>query len=81
MTESEITCHQLVELVTDYLEGAMPADERERLELHLSHCTRCRRYLRQMRKTIETVGSLPAESVSPRAQRELLEVFRAWKQG
>jgi predicted anti-sigma-YlaC factor YlaD len=81
MTDPEITCHQLVELVTEYLEGAMESSERERLELHLSGCRSCRHYLDQMRRTIVTVGQLPEESVTPAAQAELLKVFRAWKQG
>ena len=81
MTSSEITCHELVELVTDYLEGAMPQPDRDRLELHLGECSRCRRYLNQMKQTIQTVGHLREDAVPPKAQKELLQVFRAWKQG
>ena len=81
MTEPEITCHQLVELVTEYLEGALESSERARLEQHLARCRPCRRYLDQMRLTIQTVGQLREESVTPAAQAELLKVFRAWKQG
>ena len=81
MTETEITCHQLVELVTEYLEGTMAQAARERLELHLAGCRPCRHYLAQMRRTIKTVGQLPEESISPAAQQELLKVFRAWKSG
>jgi anti-sigma factor RsiW len=81
MTGATITCHQLVELVTDYLEGAMPPGERERLEAHLSRCRPCKRYLQQMRMTIKTVGRLPEESISEEARRDLIDVFRAWKQG
>jgi len=81
MTSQEITCHELVELVTDYLEGAMPAAERARLDLHLSDCPACLQYLDQMRHTIQTVGGLREEAVSPDAQTELLQVFRAWKRG
>jgi predicted anti-sigma-YlaC factor YlaD len=76
-----MTCHELVELVTEYLEEAMPAPERARLELHLSACRPCRRYLDQMRKTIDVVGSIPEETVTPEAREELLSVFRAWKRG
>jgi len=81
MSGPEITCHELVELVTDYLEGAMERSERERLELHLADCRRCRHYLDQMRQTITVVGQLPEESVTPAAQADLLKVFRAWKSG
>jgi predicted anti-sigma-YlaC factor YlaD len=81
MMPIEITCRELVELVTDYLEGAMEPLERQRLEEHLAGCRPCRHYLEQMRGTIKTVGRLPVESVTPEAQEELLRVFRAWKQG
>jgi predicted anti-sigma-YlaC factor YlaD len=80
-TEAEITCHELVELVTEYLEGAMEPSERDRLEVHLSGCRPCRHYLDQMRRTIAVVGKLPEESVPPSAQEELLKVFRVWKRG
>ena len=81
MTEPEITCHELVELVTEYLEEAMATSERARLELHLARCRPCRHYLDQMRKTIDVVGEIPEESVTPEAREDLLEVFRAWKRG
>lgn len=81
MTEPEISCHELVELVTEYLEEAMAPSERARLEVHLNGCRSCRHYLDQMRKTIDVVGEIPEESVAPQAREELLEVFRAWKRG
>lgn len=81
MTPQEITCHELVELVTEYLDGAMPAPDRARLDAHLADCLPCRRYLDQMQRTIQTVGELREDAVSPDAQQELLQVFRAWKQG
>jgi predicted anti-sigma-YlaC factor YlaD len=81
MTEPEMTCHELVELVTEYLEDAMEPAERSRLELHLAGCRPCRHYLDQMRKTIDVVGELPEEAVTPEAREDLLEVFRAWKRG
>jgi anti-sigma factor RsiW len=81
MTEPDITCRELVELVTAYLDGAMEPSERQRLEAHLGDCRSCRHYLDQMRRTIAAVGQLPEESVSPAARDDLLEVFRAWKQG
>jgi predicted anti-sigma-YlaC factor YlaD len=81
MIEPEITCHELVELVTDYLEEAMAPAERARLELHLARCRPCRHYLDLMRKTIDVVGEIPEESVTPEAREDLLEVFRAWKRG
>lgn len=80
MTEPDITCRELVELVTAYLDRAMERTERQRLESHLGGCRSCGHYLEQMRRTIDAVGHLPEESVSPSARDELLSVFRAWKQ-
>jgi predicted anti-sigma-YlaC factor YlaD len=80
MMPTEITCRELVELVTEYLDGAMERSERERLEAHLAACGPCRRYLDQMRRTIELAGQLTEEAVTPEAQEELLKVFRAWRQ-
>ena len=76
-----MTCRELVELVTEYLEDTMAPAERTRLELHLSTCWPCRHYLDQMRKTIDVVGSIPEETVTPDAREDLLAVFRAWKRG
>jgi len=81
MSDADLNCNELVELVTEYLEDAMSAPERARLEKHLEGCRGCRAYLDQMRLTISAVGHLPAEAVAPDAQQELLSVFRAWKAG
>lgn len=81
MSDREMTCHELVELVTEYLEQAMEPAERARLELHLAACRPCRLHLDQMRKTIDIVGAIPEESVTPEAREDLLSVFRAWKRG
>jgi predicted anti-sigma-YlaC factor YlaD len=81
MTGPEMTCHELVELVTEYLEDAMVPSERARLEVHLAGCRPCRHYLDQMRKTIDVVGRVPEETITPEAREDLLSVFRAWKRG
>ena len=49
--------------------------------MHLAGCRPCRHYLDQMRKTIDVVGEIPEETVTPEAREDLLEVFRAWKRG
>jgi anti-sigma factor RsiW len=77
-TYEAMSCQELVELVTDYLEDALPDDERERFEQHLADCGNCQIYLEQIRVTIELSGSLTAESISPEAQDELLRAFRDW---
>ena len=74
----QMACRELVELVTSYLEGALPEDERARFEAHIAGCDACTRYLDQMRQTIRALGHLPPESISPEAERELLVAFRAW---
>jgi anti-sigma factor RsiW len=75
----EITCRELVELVTDYLEGAMPPGDRSRFEEHLVMCDGCANYVDQMRETKRAVGTLSEESISPEARDELLGAFRRWK--
>jgi anti-sigma factor RsiW len=77
-TYEELSCQELVELVTDYLEGALPAELHERFELHIAHCSGCQTYLEQMRATIRVTGTLTQESLAPEAERELLDAFRGW---
>jgi anti-sigma factor RsiW len=79
-TYEELSCQELVELVTDYLEGALPSELHERFERHIAHCSGCQTYLEQMRATIRTTGELTAESLSPEAERSLLDAFRGWRQ-
>jgi anti-sigma factor RsiW len=76
-----MTCRQVVELVTDYLEGGLPADDRRRFEQHLADCPACLVYVAQIRHTIEVLGVVSVESLSPRARAELLEAFRGWRDG
>jgi anti-sigma factor RsiW len=75
----QLSCRELVELVTDYLEGALSDEERERFEAHIGLCGGCRVYLEQMRQTIEQLGHLPEDTLSADAERELLEAFRGWR--
>lgn len=81
MTASdELTCQELVELVTEYLEGSLPAAPRARFEAHLAECPHCRIYLEQMRETVRLLGRLTEETIPPAAKQELLQLFRSWKQ-
>ncbi len=75
---AELTCQELVELVTDYLEGTLPPPERARFETHLLDCDDCPVYLDQMRLTIRLAGTLAEEHVSPDARDEMLRLFRDW---
>ncbi|HET6438516.1 MAG TPA: zf-HC2 domain-containing protein [Anaeromyxobacter sp.] len=77
----DLSCQELVELVTDYLDGSLPAGERTRFELHLGYCDSCRNYLRQMRQVLSTTGRLSEESLAPEARDALLRAFRTFKAG
>ena len=72
-------CNELVELITEYLEGTLPAPDRVRFELHLSFCPACRDYLGQMRGMVKTLGQPTEESIPEDTKQELLQAFRAWK--
>lgn len=75
----DLTCKELVELVTEYIEGTLPAAERARFEAHLPACSGCRTYLDQMRRTIRAMGRLTEATIPPPARDELLSIFRNWK--
>jgi anti-sigma factor RsiW len=81
MAESaeHITCQEVVELVTDYFEGALPADEADLFEQHLNFCEGCDWYVDQMRVTVTTLGRMREESLSPEMRGRLLTAFRDWK--
>ena len=76
-----LTCVELVELVTDYLEGALSPSEHARVERHLGACENCTRYVEEMRTTITLVGRIEEDDLSPEAKSELLEAFRGWARG
>lgn len=76
--EGELTCQELVELVTDYLDGVMPADERARFEAHLDDCPYCSTYLDQIRQTIRLTGRLSEATLPEEIRAALLHRFRDW---
>jgi anti-sigma factor RsiW len=77
--ELDIACQELVEVVTDYLEGALSAADRTRFEEHLARCEGCSTYLDQMRRTIELTGHLTQDQIPEPIRTELLRAFRGWK--
>jgi hypothetical protein len=81
MAESHehITCQEVVELVTDYFEGALPADETDLFEQHINFCEGCDWYVDQMRTTVSTVGHLREEDLPEETRDRLLAAFRDWK--
>jgi anti-sigma factor RsiW len=74
-----LSCQELVELVTDYLEGTLSRRARHRFDAHITACDGCTAYLEQMRETIRVTGRLDVESLPPQAREELLDAFRGWK--
>ena len=76
---AQLSCQELVELVTDYLEGALAPEEAARFEAHIGRCTGCAAYLEQFRQTIVLAGRLTPESLPPEAERVLLDAFRGWR--
>ena len=73
-----LSCQELVELVTDYLEGALPPEDVRRFEEHTAACENCTRYLEQLRVTIRIAGTITTDDLSPEVERELLSAFRDW---
>jgi predicted anti-sigma-YlaC factor YlaD len=81
MTESDqhITCQEVVELVTDYLERALDGGETALFEQHLNFCDGCITYVDQLRMTIDVVGRVEEDDVPPETRERLLTAFRDWK--
>lgn len=78
MSEQPLTCHEVVAILTDYLEGALSAEDRHRVEDHLAICDGCTNYLEQLRETIRLTGMIDEEQIPDEQKRRLLEAFRAW---
>ena len=75
----EMSCQELVELVTDYLENALSNSRKLKFEEHLKECDGCLTYVEQMRETIRATGRLREEAISPEVREVLLQLFRNWK--
>jgi anti-sigma factor (TIGR02949 family) len=79
---TEYSCQEMIEVVTNYLEGALPTDEEQQFERHLSRCAGCRTYTEQIRETIRQTGMVPREeSLPPALREEILAQFRKLKRG
>ncbi|MGH3003842.1 MAG: zf-HC2 domain-containing protein [Gaiellaceae bacterium] len=79
ITADFISCQELVELVTDYLEGALDDADLRRFEEHLAVCENCEHYLDQLRATIRIAGTVTLDDLSADAESTLLAAFRDWK--
>jgi anti-sigma factor RsiW len=74
-----VTCDEFVELVTAYLDGTLPEDQRRAFDEHMELCPGCDRYLAQYRTTIDLLGELPEESLSSPGRERLLDAFAQWR--
>jgi len=79
LRRKDIECQQAVELVTDYLEGALSRRDRRRFESHLRACPNCTAYLEQIRMTIELSGSIQPDDLDADAKADLSELYRRWR--
>ena len=77
----QLTCREVVELVTDYLENVLLSDMQKRLEEHAADCPGCTTYIEQIRQTVTMLRTLAEEPVFPQTKQELLQIFRNWKKG
>jgi anti-sigma factor RsiW len=78
MMGRDLTCKELVELITGYLDGSLRGRQRRRFESHLAGCDGCTRYMRQMQATIRATGRLTEEQVTEEQKTVLLAAFRGW---
>lgn len=74
-----LVCQHAVELVTDYLEGALPPEGRRRFEEHLAACAHCAEYLGQIRETIRLAGRVAPEDLTPQMRTDLTDLYRRWR--
>jgi anti-sigma factor RsiW len=77
----DLVCQQAIELMTDYLEGALSRRQTRRLEAHLRACPNCSNYLEQIRITIRLSGEIEPEDLSPEAVEDLTQLYRRWRDG
>ncbi len=75
-----LSCQEVVELVTEYLENALLPEKRKRLEEHVDNCPGCTTYIEQVQLTIGMLHRLVEEPAFPATKQELLQHFRNWKQ-
>ena len=75
----EVVCQEVVEMVTDYLEGALTPADHHRLERHLAGCEHCTEYLAQMRETIRLTGRLTPEDLTPAMRSDFTDLYRRWR--
>lgn len=78
MSERSLTCREVIDIITEYLEDALPAKKRRRVEDHLATCDGCTAYLETLRETIRLTGMLTEEQIPNEQKQQLLEAFQDW---
>jgi len=76
-----LACREMVELVTEYLDGGLTRADQARFESHLAECPHCSEYLAQMRATIAITGHVRPDDLTPDARRDLVALYRRWQTG
>ncbi|CAN5813691.1 zf-HC2 domain-containing protein [soil metagenome] len=76
-----LSCRELVELVTEYLEDVLDTETRRRFEAHIAACKECTGYLAQMRQTLQVLGGIREGDIAAEVKEALLEAFREWHEG
>ncbi len=74
-----IACQEMVELVTDYLEGSLGRRARRRFEAHLANCEHCTEYVAQLRATIRLTGTISADDLTPEMREDFLQLYQRWR--
>jgi anti-sigma factor RsiW len=76
---TDMACNELVDVITEYLEGTLPSGDRRRFEAHLRDCPLCTTYVEQMLATVARLGEQPGGTLSADARAGALEAFRGWR--
>jgi anti-sigma factor RsiW len=74
----EVVCREVVELITAYMDDALPADTRAAVAAHLSRCDGCTAVMAEFRRTIELTGMVTEEQLTDHQRTTLLDAFRGW---
>ena len=77
----DLACRNLIEMVTDYLDGVLPDETARSVAAHLSQCPGCEEYVWQIRSTVTALGDLPIQALDPRIKTSLLQAFRDLPRG
>ena len=75
----DITCHQAVGLVTDYLDGALADEDRRKFEAHLAECDACAEHVKQIQVTVAVTGHVVEDDLDPLAREDLMNLYRRWR--